>query len=261
MRRELLGVLEKHIQTNAAFQEEVKVALAKMIARREESLRSTHHGLVFEDAVCQYLEYHAQRTGDIATRTAQSTGLIKNCKKGDCVVEIGPDYAAHGAKVVVEAKEDASFTLAKAREEIEASRKNRDAQIGLFVFSKRTAPGGIDDVFRLGGDVFVLWDSENSATDLHLKVGLTLARALCIPVERLADAQQKDFEAITKAILEVEKQSQFLGEVTTSAESIKNGANAVLDRVRKTRESLERQVEILQSRIGDLKQSAGAALE
>jgi uncharacterized sporulation protein YeaH/YhbH (DUF444 family) len=92
---------------------------------------------------------------------------------------------------------------------------------------------------------------------LHLKVGLTLARALCIRVETLSQSQDEDFEAIQKAVLEIEKQSQFLGEVTTSAETIKSGADKVLDRVRKTRNSLERQVEILQSRIGDLKHAAG----
>ena len=120
-----------------------------MMARREEAERSTQHGLVFEDAVCQYLEFHAQQTGDIATRTGQTTGLIKNCKRGDCVVELGPDSAAPAAKIVVEAKEEASYTLPKARAEIEIARKNRDAQIGLFIFSKKLRPRALDEVFTL----------------------------------------------------------------------------------------------------------------
>ncbi len=258
LRRELMTVLEKHTATNSAFQEEVKVALAKMVARREEAQRSTQHGLIFEDAVCQYLEHHAQQTGDIATRTGATTGLIKNNKKGDCVVELGPDSAAPCAKVVVEAKEDADYSLARARLEIEMARENRGAQIGLFIFSKKTAPTGMDVFFRFGPDVFVVWDPEDSATNLHLQVSLTLARALCIRVERKSQTEEADYEAITKAILEIEKQSQFLGEVTTSAETIKSGADKVLERVRKTRSSLERQVEILQARIGDLKHVAGA---
>ncbi len=258
LRRELLLILEKHGETNTSFQEEVKVALGKMVARREESQRSTQHGLVFEDAVCQYLEYQAQQTGDVATRTGQTTGLIKGRKFGDCVVELGPESAAPAAKVVVEAKEEADYALSRARTEIESARKNRDAQVGLFVFSKKTAPAGMDEVCRIGNDVFVVWDPEDEGTNIYFKVGLTLARALCIRVERLNESQDEDFEAVTKAILEIEKQSQFLSEVTTSAETIKSGANNVLERVRKTRNSLERQVEILQARIGDLKQSASA---
>jgi len=259
LRRELLTILEKHTETNTVFQEEVKVALGKMIAKREESERSTRHGLVFEDALCGYLELHAQQSGDIATRTGSTTGLIKACKIGDCVIELGPESAAPGAKIAVEAKENAGCTLPIARAEIETARKNRDAQVGLFVYSKRTAPEGIDEVFRFGNDVFVVWDPEDARTTLYLKVGLTLARALCIRVEQLSQAQDEDFEAITKAILEIEKQSQFLAEVTTSADSIKSGADKVLERIRKTRTSLERQVEVLQARIGDLKRSAGGA--
>lgn len=253
LRRELLSILDKHNTSNTSFQEEVKVTLGQMVARREEANRSTQHGLVFEDAVCQYLEHHSGQCGDIATRCGNTTGLIKQCKVGDCVVELGPDSAAPHAKVVVEAKEEGGYTLPKARLEIETARKNRDAQVGLFIFSKRCAPAELDEVFRFGNDVFVIWDPEDGTTNLHLKVGLTLARALCIRVEQMSQAQSKDFEAITKAILEIEKQSQFLGDVSTSAESIKKGADAVLERVRKTRNSLERQVEILQSHIGDLR--------
>ncbi len=253
MKGELLLILEKQTQTNSTFQEEVKVALAKLTARREEAQRSTQHGVAFEDAVCGFLEFHAQQTGDVATRVGQTTGLVKNKKVGDCVVELGPDSAAAGARIVVEAKQHADYTLAKARAEIESGRKNRDAQVGLFVFSKRTAPQGLDDVVRLGDDVFVVWNPEDAASDLHLKIGLTLARALCIRVEKHHQSREADFEAIAKAILEIEKQSQALNEVTTSGETIKNGADIILNRVRITRKSLERQVEILQDRIGDLK--------
>jgi hypothetical protein len=261
LRRELLSILQAHTETNSAFQEEVKVALGKMIARREESQRSTQHGVAFEDAVCGYLEYHAQQTGDIATRTGATTGLIKNCKKGDCVVELNPDSAAPGAKVVVEAKEKAGYTLTEARAEIETARQNREAQVGLFVFSRKTAACGFDDVFRSGNDVFVVWDPEEPETNLHLKIALTLARALCIRVEQQNESQAADFAAITEAILEIEKQSQSLAEVTRSAETIKSGAEKVLDRVRITRKSLERQVEILQARVGDLKSAAPGTSE
>jgi hypothetical protein len=253
MKGELLSILEKQTRTNATFQEEVKVALAGMAARREEARRSTQHGLLFEDAVCGFLEFYAQRHGDVATRTGPTTGLIKNCKTGDCVVELGPDSAAPGARIVVEAKQDADYTLSKARTEIEEARKNRGSQMGLFVFSKRTAPESLDDVVRLGCDVFVVWDPDDAASDLHLKTALTLARALCIRVEKHNESREADFEAITQAILEIEKQAQALAEVTKSAETIKSGSEKILDRVRITRKSLERQVEILQERLDDLK--------
>ena len=111
---------------------------------------------------------------------------------------------------------------------------------------------------RCGDDVFVVWDPEDAATNLHLKIGLTLARALCIRVEKQQQSRTADFEAITKAILEIEKQSGLLGDVTKSAETIKSGADKILDRVRITRKSLERQVEILNERMGDLRAGSTA---
>ncbi len=255
LKRELLTILDKHTQTNAVFQEEVKVALAQMKARREEAARSTRHGLVFEDALCELLERVAQQHGDVARRTGNNTGLIKNCKIGDCVLELGPDTAAPGALIVVEAKEKVGCTLADARAEIEQARKNRDAPVGLFVFSKQSAPAGYEEVARYGNDVFVVWDAEDPATDLHLKIGLTLARALSVRSARQTEAQVADFAAITEAILEIEKQSRFLNEVSTSAETIKSGSEKILERVRKTRASLERQVETLQEKIATLRHS------
>ena len=178
LRRELLTILEKHTETNSTFQEEVKVALGKMVAQREESQRSTQHGLVFEDAVCQYLEYHAQQCGDIATRTGHTTGLIKNCKKGDCLVELGPDTAAPQAKIAVEAKEDASFTLPRTGWKSRKPARTATRRLGCSFFPSATVPQGIEEIFRFGNDVFVVWDFDDASTNLHLKVAHTLARTV-----------------------------------------------------------------------------------
>ncbi len=101
--------------------------------------------------------------------------------------------------------------------------------------------------------MFVVWNPEDPATDLHLKIGLTLARALCIRLEKRQQTRAADFEQITAAILEIEKQSQALADASKYSESIKSGADKILDRVRITRKSLERQVEVLNERIGDLR--------
>ena len=68
LRRELLTILDTHAKNNGDFQEEVKVTLAKMAARREEAAKSTRHGLDFEEAVCSFVEFHTQRAGDVAER-------------------------------------------------------------------------------------------------------------------------------------------------------------------------------------------------
>jgi hypothetical protein len=104
MKRELLTVLKEHELQNAAFQEEVKTALNAMVVRKDEAGRSTRHGATFEDEVFAWVERDARSGGDVPEHTGDRTGLIRNCKVGDCVFELGPDHLAAGAKVVFEAK-------------------------------------------------------------------------------------------------------------------------------------------------------------
>jgi hypothetical protein len=98
MRRELLAVIDSLQRANTQFQEQVLQKLTEATARKEESRRSTRHGHDFEDAVFAEIE-RACRAGDIATHTGQTTGLIKNCKKGDVAVELGCEHTAAGAQV------------------------------------------------------------------------------------------------------------------------------------------------------------------
>ena len=170
LRRELMEVLTQHSKCNQDFQSEVRATLESMQARREEAAASTRHGGDFEAVVFEVVQSESQRLRDMATAVGNSTGLIKNCKKGDAVVELGAESAAPGSKVVVEAKEDASYDLKAALAETETARQNREAESGLFVFSKKTAPAGLEPLARYGNDVVVVWDADDVATDTHLRL-------------------------------------------------------------------------------------------
>ena len=141
------------------------------------------------------------------------------------MIELGPDSAAPGALIVVEAKEKDGYTLAQAREEIETARKNRGADWGVFVFSKKTAPPNLEPFSRYGNDFIVVWDAEDPSSDVFLKAGIIAARALCFRTERQSAAQQVDFETIDKAILEIEKRAGNLDEVRKSAETIQSSSD------------------------------------
>jgi hypothetical protein len=253
LKRELTDLLAEAEKKNQQFQEEVKVSLARIVTARQEAERSTRHGLEFEDAVCEFLIRQSQHAGDVATPVGQSTGRIKNCRVGDCTIELGPDCAAPGAIIVVEAKEKDGYSLATAREEIETARKNRNAEMGLFVFSKKCAPANLEPFSRYGNDFIVVWDADDPATDVFLKAGIIAARALCFRAERKSAAAQVDFEAIDKAILEIEKRSGNLDDVRKSAETIQTASGKILERVRIDREALEKQIEVLREKVGDLR--------
>ena len=78
MQKKLLEEIEKQNKANTDFQTEVKTAIAEMKNRKQESERGTRHGLVFEDAVFGFVSERSQEATDIAERTGNTTGLIKN---------------------------------------------------------------------------------------------------------------------------------------------------------------------------------------
>jgi len=129
------------------------IRIASLQARKEEAARSTQHGHAFEDQLGLVIAAEAQRLNDPYVPTGCTAGAIKNCKTGDFVSILGPDSAAPNARVVWEAKEDKSYDLRRALSEIEEARKNRQAQVGVFVFSRNTAPNTLQSFARYGSDL------------------------------------------------------------------------------------------------------------
>jgi hypothetical protein len=253
MKRELLGLLNEHREQNQKFQEEVKLALQSMVVRKQEAARSTRHGVDFEAAVVEFVQTESQKTGDVAEATGARVGSIKNCKKGDVVIELGPESVAPGAKIVVEAKESANFQLADAREELDEARKNRGASVGLFIFSKRTAPPATEPLSRLGDDVFTVWDPDDAESDLYLKLALSVSRALAVRHQHQNAAQTADLQELEQAILHIEKATNGLDELETSATQVSKHGEKMLGRIGLIRKELQRQLEVLREKTAAMK--------
>ena len=238
-------LLEKSNRDNEVFRSDVRAALASLQSRREESFRSTRHGLEFEQAVFAFLADNARAASDVVEHTAGTTGLIKNCKVGDAVLTLGPEHAAAGSRIVIEAKQDASYGMRDALTEIEQGRKNRQADVGLFVFSRRACGAQIAPLGRYGSDIVVAWDSEDPATDVILNAGVSLARALCTR----AGAERKqlaiDVERMQKAMLDIEKQIQGMDEIRKNAQSIRSCADKIEDRARIVSDNIARAARVL----------------
>lgn len=255
LKRELVDILTAHEKKVQEFQGDVKAALEAMKAQRKETARSTQHGRAFEDAACEFIEKEVQKAGDVPNRTGTTTGLIKNCKVGDLVVELGADCLAAGEKFVVEAKEDASYLVAKALVELDIAKKNRGASIGLFLFSVQTAPQGIEVLSRNGDDVLVVWDAQRIESDVILRAGLSLAKALCVRKQRDRKENEGDWEQVDAAVLAVEKEAARLTQMKTWTETIQSNSGKMLEEIRKMTNNLEAQIEVLRETVEMLKHS------
>ncbi|HEY3394234.1 MAG TPA: hypothetical protein VGK58_16090 [Lacipirellulaceae bacterium] len=257
LKRELMTILEAHVKTNADFQTEVKGALRELTARREEQARSTLHGGTFQSAVFEFLHCQSQQQGDICDFTADRVGAIKNCKVGDVVIALGADTSAAGAKIAVEAKEEKECTLAAALTEIESARKNRLAQVGLFVFSRRTAPRDLRSLRRFGDDIVVVWDAEDTLSDCFLLAALELARLMCLCHQRRLDSEAADFISIETAILDIEKRAKNLDVVCRHARTVQTAGGKILKRAQNDRKSLDKQVAVLRGKFAALRAATG----
>jgi hypothetical protein len=254
LKRELEATVADLVQKNLSFHGEVRETLAKLQATKQEAARSTRHGTTFEDQLGAFLATEAQRLGDVYQACGATTGLKKNCKVGDHLIELGPDSSAAGARLVWEAKQDKSYDLRGALLEMDEARKNRDAQLGIFVFSKKTAPEGLQPFSRYGDDLVVVWDAEEPSTDLYLSAAYSVARALAVRVGKQDGQSQEAVLQIQQATRAVEKQLQHLEDLHTWGQTVQNNGAKIADRAQRMKndvleeiERLDAQVELLKS--------------
>jgi hypothetical protein len=253
LRKELVGTIEDMVHRNHEFQTEVRATLAGLQARREEADRSTRHGTTFEAQLGDVLSTEAQRLGDVHRATGNTVGVIKSCKTGDHVTQLGPDSSAPGARIVWEAKEDKKYDLTAALEEIDGARKNRDADVGVFVFSRKTAPNGLQPFSRYGNDIVIVWDADDPASDVYVKAAYSVGRALSIRAREESSHSEEALRSLELATRAVEKQVQHLDQIKTWSETIKGHGEKIADRVGKMKAELVKEVERLDREVGNLK--------
>jgi hypothetical protein len=253
LRRELVTIMNTLATSNATFQADVRTTLTALQARKEEAARSTRHGETFEEQVGLFLAVEAQRLNDPYEATGVTTGVIGYCKTGDFVTTLGPDSAAPGVRVVWEAKEDRSYDLKKALTESDSARKNRQAQIGVFVFSRSTAPEGLQPFARYGSNIVIVWDADNIEFDLNLRVAYSVARALAIRENHESVESEHALNAIDVATRAIEKQLEHLDQIKTWAETVRNNGEKVVERAAKMRADLAKEVEALDRQVNGLK--------
>jgi hypothetical protein len=253
LKRELQFTIDRLVRDNVEFQSQVRESLARIDSRRRVEARAPSHGLEFEDRLGEVLAGEAQRVGDIYHATGDSTGRIKNCKVGDYVVELGADCAAANARVVWEAKAKRRCSLRAALDEIDEARRNRQAQVGVFVFASANAPAGLASLQRHAMDIVVVWDPDDPGGDLVVRVAYSLARALAVR-ERCEDRSTRavigEIESAARAI---EKQQGYLDDVRKWAETVKGHGEKIADRSARMAEELQRDVERLDGQIAAMR--------
>jgi len=261
MRKEMNEQLQLMATQQTDFHRDLMVAVERLDTQRKERAKSTAHGAVFEDAVRAALGASGLDESDVLDATGNTTGVIKNCKVGDFVLTLSPDNVAAGAKVVIEAKEDASYNQASTLAECDVARRNRDAGVALFVHSKKTCPAGFTSVHRYGRDIVVVWDADGPDSDIILRVGLILAKALSVREGARSNTETASFKVIDAAIEVIRKQTEYFDELLTSSNTIESANNRTRQRVGLMKANIINEIEKLADQLGNMKATAGGGNE
>jgi hypothetical protein len=259
----LQGVLDRHHEAQmlaaGRLAESLNVAIAALHGKKEEAAKSTRHGVEFEAQVGDVVRSIASAAGDVVQDCGTTTGVINHCKVGDFVVTVGPEKAAAGAKIVIEAKESASYDLSKSLEEADLARRNRGAGVCVFVHSEKTAPSSIQGFARYGHDIVVRWDAENEGSDLWIKAALMVATAMSVRAAQHDSADAASFQEVDKAIEAIRKQIDGFDEIATSANTSSRAAGIILKRAEIMKDQIVAKMETLCEQIAALKARQDAA--
>jgi hypothetical protein len=188
----------------------------------------------------------------IVTQCGGFTGNIRNCKVGDILITMGPEHVSAGAKIVIEAKADNSYNIAKALEEIGVAKRNRGADVGVFVFAKKSQlnPDGtpssdssninnIENLKRYGNDVVVLWDPEDPHTNIFVDAALSISKALLIRKQQSLQQTNNavhqldsNLVAMNNIIIDLEKEVVLYDEIKKFSETIHSSTEKMLHRLK-----------------------------
>ena len=100
LRAELTEMIEEQNESAIDFRMEMQETLAVLKARKEEREGSTAHGNDFESSVVSQLQYVLTGGEDSLTATGNKVGTSRNRKKGDAVIELGPEHIAAGSRML-----------------------------------------------------------------------------------------------------------------------------------------------------------------
>ncbi|MEX1295933.1 MAG: hypothetical protein AB1Z67_07165 [Candidatus Limnocylindrales bacterium] len=216
-----------------ALNERLTAIEAAATARAGERARSAAKGADFEDLLEGMLADTVRGTDHLLERTSDEPGHVLRSKKGDFVLTLDPATTRGAAvRIVVEAK-DRVISGRAMRDELGEAKRNRDAAVGLVIFSAAHAPAGIAPFDVRMGDVYCAVDPEDPQP-ATLDAALRLARLLALAATRESEGDV-DAAAVHDALERVRAELDAVRGLKTKLTTIGTAAKAVnagLDQLR-----------------------------
>jgi len=143
---------------------------------------------------------------------------------------------------VFEAKKAGGYNMRKTFDELDRAKRNRGADIGIFVFSKGFEPVEGGDFYRIGNDFIVTVDEEklmNGERLLFLEAAYKVARMLIVTRTREEEEKAVDVEYIRCELENITLAMKNASDIYTKVSTIRNSADAIEKNMNKLGDKLE----------------------
>jgi hypothetical protein len=218
-----LGQVHHWLETQAAVAAEVEKGTAK--------------GRTYEENIGIVLADISTATGDQIHPTGDDAGMIPGSKVGDFIITLGD--AGVPARIAVECKNQ-QLSFKKTAEQLDQAVENRDAAVGILVFSSETKTPVGGPLVRLGPSRYAVVYDPDSADTLALKVAYQLARTDVLAAASGNGESQIDPELLAQKVQEARTLLDQVSQVKRGISTARNGLNKAESSVVSMKENLLR---------------------
>jgi hypothetical protein len=146
-------------------------------AAEEERAKGTAKGRTYQENLLIQINEICKPFQDTPVYTADIAGKIARSKVGDIVVTINPGSTGDlPVRIVFEAKDSGSYNARDTLKELDIAKENRDASIGIAVFTDDTCPRECTPFQQYGDDKLVCTYNQDDQVCLGLNLAYRVSR-------------------------------------------------------------------------------------
>lgn len=136
--------------------------------------------------------------------------------------------------------------------DLQKARDNRRAQVGVFVFSRSSAPDGFEPLTRWGNDIVVVWDAEDRGSDVVFKAAISVARMIVVHEHAKASQATADAAEMRNAVETMCRDVALFEEVIRLAGNAKTNCDSIIKTAETLKSKIETHLDKLQQHVGGL---------
>ncbi len=247
VRSDMTGKMDQILKTMVQLKDEQNQHYQKAAehagfekGKKEEYEKGTDKGRDFETKL--YEEHLAPIANKLDDRSKNVTGVpgdIPRSKAGDYIYALGEDSGAPSQNIAIEVK-SGTFPLEKAIGEMKIAKENRNANVGIFIWSESSAPVEIDGLKMIGSDMYitVMDDLDAQGSSFVLETAIKMQKSLLVSGTKMDKSKDIDVDSIRLKINSAINSINRMDKIKKRATTINNCSEHILKDASQVKEEI-----------------------